>query len=77
LAHEAGGAQSHRSGEDLYGGADAFYTSIVGNDSGIVNFLTPIAASGRNYVSLEQSINISAPPVITGVPKRRPWRCLD
>ena len=63
-------SQPHGIGEDLYGGADAFYTSIVGNDSGVVNFLNPIAAGGgHDYFSLEQPININAPPVITAAPE--------
>jgi hypothetical protein len=65
------------SGVDAYGGADAFYDNgsggtIIGTNSGTVHFLTPIAsaASGTtgntDYFSLEQPINISAPPIIGG-----------
>jgi len=55
-------------GESAYGGADAFYTNIVGN-TGTVNFLTPIANGGSDYFSLEESISLSAPPIIGAVPE--------
>jgi PEP-CTERM motif len=65
------------SGVNAYGGADAFFDNgsggtIIGTNSGTVHFLTPIAsaASGTtgntDYFSLEQPINISAPPIIGG-----------
>jgi hypothetical protein len=65
----AGMSQNHGTGADLYGGADAFYNGITSNDAGVVNFKTPIAAGGHDYFSLEEPININAPPIITGVPE--------
>jgi hypothetical protein len=67
-------------GAAAYGGADAFFDNgsggtIVGTNSGTVHFLTAIAsaASGTtgntDYFSLEQPININAPPVIGAVPE--------
>jgi hypothetical protein len=52
-----------------YGGPDAFFSNIVGN-AGTVNFLTPIGANGgTQFFSLEEPINISAPPSITPTPE--------
>ena len=52
-----------------YGGPDGFFTHIVGN-SGTINFVHGIAANGgTNFFSLEELINISAPPVITAAPE--------
>jgi hypothetical protein len=55
-------------GVDAYGGADAFYTGVVGN-TGTVNFLTPIPTGGTDFFSLEESINVAAPPVINAAPE--------
>jgi hypothetical protein len=62
------------SGVDAYGGADAFFDNgsggtIIGTNSGTVHFLTPIASGigttgDTDYFSLEQPININAPPII-------------
>jgi len=52
-------------GQSAYGGADAFYTNIVGTSSGTVNFQTPIASGGSDYFSLEESVSLTAPPIIT------------
>ena len=49
-------------GQSAYGGADAFYTNIVGTSSGTVNFQTPIASGHSDYFSLEESISLTAPP---------------
>lgn len=52
-----------------YGGPQAYFTNIVGND-GIVNFIGGIAGGGgMAFFSLEESIDISTPPVIGGVPE--------
>jgi hypothetical protein len=52
-----------------YGGPDAFYTNIVGN-TGVVNFVGQgIAPGGSDFFSLEEGIDLSAPPVIGGVPE--------
>ncbi len=52
-----------------YGGPDGFFTNISGNN-GTVNFSVPIAANGgHDYFSLEEDININAPPVITAAPE--------
>jgi PEP-CTERM motif len=49
-----------------YGGPDAFFTNIANaNTSGTVNFITAIAANGgTQYFSLEEAINVSAPPTV-------------
>ena len=53
-----------------YGGPHGFFTGIAGN-SGVVNFSVPVPTGGAtDYFSLEESINIAAPPVIgNGVPE--------
>ena len=59
-----------------YGGADAYFTNITGVDGpGTVNFITPVAANGgTQYFSLENAINLSAPPVVgSGVPEPSTW----
>ena len=58
-------------GADGYGGEDAYFTSVVfgATDSGTVNFLHGIASGASDYFSLEESISVSAPPIITGVPE--------
>jgi hypothetical protein len=66
-------------GVDAYGGADAFYDNgsggtIIGTNTGFVHFLTSIPSgtgttSDTDYFSLEQPININAPPIIGGVPE--------
>jgi PEP-CTERM motif len=54
-----------------YGGENAYFTNIVGYDSGTVNFITPIAAAdvqgtpGTDYFSLEEPIDIANLPRIT------------
>jgi hypothetical protein len=67
------------SGVDAYGGADAFYDNgsggtIVGFNTGTVHFLNPIPSGtgttgNTDYFSLEEAININAPPIIGGVPE--------
>lgn len=50
-----------------YGGANGYFTGIVGN-SGTVDFITAIASGGgTSYFSLEAPFNIAAPPTITPV----------
>ncbi len=51
-----------------YGGADAYYTGVNAT-SGTVNFLTAIATGGSDYFSLEQPIDLRAPPTITPAPE--------
>ena len=53
-----------------YGGPDGFFTNIVGN-SGIVNFANGgiDANGGTDYFSLEEPINVNAPPTITPTPE--------
>lgn len=54
---------------DQYGGLDAFYTT-TSVDTGIVNFLHPIAGGGgTDFFSLEEAISAAAPPQIGGVPE--------
>jgi hypothetical protein len=62
------------SGADAYGGADGYFTNVDLStfNSGTVNFLTPIgpkggigANGGTDYFSLEESINLAAPPVFS------------
>jgi hypothetical protein len=63
-------------GVDAYGGADAFYDNgsggmIVGLNTGTVHFLNAILSGtgttgNTDYFSLEQPININAPPIIGG-----------
>jgi hypothetical protein len=49
-----------------YGGPNAYFTNIVGFNSGTVNFSNGgIANGGHDFFSLEESININQPPVIT------------
>lgn len=51
-----------------YGGENAYFTGIDPTlSSGIVNFITPIAANGgHSYFSLEEAININQLPRIGG-----------
>ena len=52
-----------------YGGPDGFFSNVVGN-SGIVNFANGgIDADGTDYFSLEESINVNAPPIVTPTPE--------
>lgn len=51
-----------------YGGPQAYFSDIVGDD-GIVNFIGGIANGSTAFFSLEESIDISRPPVIGGVPE--------
>jgi hypothetical protein len=46
-----------------YGGPQAFFTGIAGN-TGTVNFVGGIPAGGHAFFSLEEPIDINAPPVI-------------
>ena len=52
-----------------YGGPDGYFTGITtdsaGNEIGTVNFVGGIASGSTDYFSLEEAINISAPPTIT------------
>ena len=50
-----------------YGGANAYFTNIaITKSTGTVNFLKAIGANGgTDYFSLEESINLAAPPIIT------------
>ena len=61
-----------------YGGPNGYFTGITtdsaGNEIGTVNFVGGIASGSTDYFSLEEAINISAPPIITpptpiGVPE--------
>ncbi len=57
---------------DDYGGNDAYFTKVVVSgslDAGDVNFLHGIAPSGHDFFSLEEPINIDAPPTITPTPE--------
>jgi PEP-CTERM motif len=58
-------------GVDGYGAEDAFYTNVVfgSPDSGTVNFLHGIANGANDYFSLEEPINVNAPPIITPTPE--------
>jgi hypothetical protein len=47
-----------------YGGPQAYFTNINGN-TGTVNFVGGIAPGGTAFFSLEEPIDINAPPVIT------------
>jgi hypothetical protein len=48
------GISSNGTDHSGYGGPNAFFTAINGNAStGTVNFITPIAAGGTGYFSLE------------------------
>lgn len=52
-----------------YGGPNGFFT-ILSTSSGIVNFANGgIAAGSSDYFSLEETIDLSAPPVVGGVPE--------
>ena len=60
------GANTDGSG---YGGPNGFFTIIDAN-TGFVNFANgAIAAGGTDFFSLEESININAPPIIGGAPE--------
>ena len=52
-----------------YGGPNGYFTGITtdsaGNEIGTVNFVGGIASGSTDYFSLEEAINISAPPIIT------------
>ncbi len=54
-----------------YGGPDAYFTNINGaKGAGTVNFVNAIAANGgTQFFSLEESINLTKPPVITPAPE--------
>jgi len=54
-----------------YGGPNAYYT-VTDANTGFVNFITAIANGSTEFFSLEESIDLSAPPVIgppSGVPE--------
>jgi hypothetical protein len=58
-------APSNSSDNSGYGGPDSFFTGISADlTSGTVNFVTPIAAGGFTYFSLEEPFDANAP--ITG-----------
>jgi hypothetical protein len=57
-----------------YGGPIGYFTNIVdggpGNpESATVNFIGRLAAGGFTYFSLEESISLNAPPVISHAPE--------
>ena len=52
-----------------YGGADAFFTNLVGSNTGTVNFTGGIASGSSDFFSLEEPINLSALPSITPTPE--------
>jgi PEP-CTERM motif len=63
------GATGNAQDNTGYGGPNAFFTNInLSNfESGTVNFIAPIAANGgEGFFSLEEQIDVSAPPVING-----------
>ncbi|MDQ2832558.1 MAG: PEP-CTERM sorting domain-containing protein [Acidobacteriota bacterium] len=50
-----------------YGGPDAYFTGISADTtSGVVNFVTPIAAGGQTYFSLEEAFTTGAITGTTG-----------
>jgi hypothetical protein len=52
-----------------YGGPNTFFT-VINNDTGVVNFVTPVAAGGgTTYFSLEESITLASPITITPAPE--------
>lgn len=62
-------------GVDQYGGSDAYFTNLqilhingfYHPDNGTVNFLNSISGNGgEDYFALEESINLNAPPQVTG-----------
>jgi hypothetical protein len=66
---DAYGAPGNSTDTSGYGGPNAYFTNIDTStyESGTVNFLTAIGANGgTDYFSLEEAINISAPPTVTG-----------
>jgi PEP-CTERM motif len=52
-----------------YGGPDGYFTSIVGSNTGVVNFVGGIAAGGSDFFSLEEPIDITKPPTVRSVPE--------
>ena len=69
------GFYQYEYGVDQYGGSDAYFTNfqftIINGfyhpDNGTVNFLNSISGNGgEDYFALEESININAPPQVTG-----------
>jgi hypothetical protein len=70
------GAPSNTTDTTGYGGPNAFYTNISADFMSVtVNFLTPIATGGgTSYFSLEEPVDLSAPPVVTpGTPEASTW----
>ena len=61
-----GGANGGLTSARAYGGRDAYFTGLTAT-SGTVNFLTAIASGGSDYFSLENVIDLKAPPVIRTV----------
>jgi hypothetical protein len=57
-----------------YGGYDAWFSNILYPNSGTVNFLNGISTGGTDYFSVEEGINLTAPPIITSsVPEPGEW----
>ena len=52
-----------------YGGPQGFFTNIVSNSTGTVNFIGGIASGTTGFFSLEEPVNVSAPPIITAAPE--------
>ncbi len=63
------GIANNASDTSGYGGPQAFFTNIVGNNDGVVNFIGGIPNGGMGFFSLEESINIYQPPPIRAVPE--------
>ena len=51
-----------------YGSPQGWF-SVTDNSNGVVNFIGGIASDSTAFFSLEESINLSAPPVVGGVPE--------
>ncbi len=52
-----------------YGGPQGYFTNIVSNDDGVVNIIGGVPNGGMAFFSLEESIDLSRPPVVGGVPE--------
>lgn len=52
-----------------YGGPMAYFTNIIGTNSGTVNFIGGLANNTTTYFSLEEPININQLPTISSVPE--------
>jgi hypothetical protein len=68
------GATGNATDTTGYGGPNAFFTNISADLMSVtVNFLTPIAAGGgSSYFSLEEPIDLNAPPIV-GTPEASTW----